>query len=800
MKSLDSYFSSTASMATAAFALLAALSIFSCATAFAEERNNSKTTITYLDNDANKKDSPGDEIEMSNGLIYLKFRFVGLSTDKRKADEKYNGYYLDTVKYRGETCFSHPDWKTESSLYPYLSTNDVVGMTAFVMDKTYRDEPFLWMWNAKEPAKSISTNAQYFPPNAALQAYEFYTYYEKHEARGDELVFSSGKSARRTEELSFKLAGPNIKLLYTVENVQQDKSISNVGIVVFPANRIIDTVFTPPESKATRKIPPTAFSDNYTFTIENADGKAGTGMLFWSRAEDALLHMDGMFTWKSMKIGPREKAVSGMTIAFHDKNISDFYLDYLKSRNIEFDAIDWDEVEKYLISKLPLVVMDEGWIYHAYDYNPPGTNHDWHNEMTGRAFIVQYLQDGDPKWLEMTKKADKYYLDRMYYNDPNHVCYGYFRDQSHSDKLRDCYLWSQPYNVESLIAEYAITKDENIKKVLLLNFEKVYGGPLYNKDAKRWYWVQTQEGKKSDFGTFDAQEFGVDVMVSAYEFTGEKKYLDRALEVMNGQKRVLENFGLLLEDRAGEPSVNTFAFAAKILFKLYEYTGDAYWLDRGIKILDATVFSRVFMEPYTPEDRWLNGALARKDGDWKGQHGDPTTGTDSSAPSQSSYIPWVMEALVAGYNHTGNQVYINYIAQMLHHQLELNKRMAAASGGKAELCGHYNMYLQKFDKDNDGLTVVSNLFLFPYVKVFGKGVRSPHSSIVLLPSRIESSVRAYHLSGIDEEVSMIIPGVAASVKETDIAGANGKEVLFKTSDGGISFKAAPYSMYEIKLK
>lgn len=37
---------------------------------------------------------------------------------------------------------------------------------------------------------------------------------------------------------------------------------------------------------------------------------------------------------------------------------------------------------------------------------------------------------------------------------------------------------------------------------------------------------------------------------------------------MNNQLQVLENYGLLLEDHAGEPSVNVYAFAAKELYRL----------------------------------------------------------------------------------------------------------------------------------------------------------------------------------------------------------------------------------------
>jgi hypothetical protein len=674
-------------------------------------------------------------------------------------------------------------------------------MTAFVPNLNYEDEPFLWMWNAREPAKNLTKGMEWFPTSLTLDSYEWYTLYKKQELRGDSLVFIAEKSKSAREELAFTPDGSKLNIRYTIFN-KSPKTITEIGIIVFPANRIISTVFAQPGVKACRKVPPTGFSDNYTFHAESADGLAGSGMLFWSRADKSLLHMDGLYSWNKMKVQSGSSATRSMAIDFLDKNIDRYYRDYLTSNGIKFDKIDWDKTERYLKDSVPLVVMPEGYVHHAYDYNPPGTKHDWHNEMTGRAFIVQYLSTGDAKWLEYARKANRYYIKEMFFNNPNHVCFGYFKDQTYADKQHDCYLWSQPYNVESLIAEYAVTKDKEVKKALLLNFEKVYEGPLYNAEAHRWYWTQRENGEKGDFGVFDAQEFGADVMISAYEFTGDRKYLDRALDVIGRQKRVFDNFGLLLEDRCGEPSVNTFAFASKILFKLYDHTGDKYWLDRAVRVLNATVYSRVFMEPYGLGDAWLNGALARKDGDWMGQRGAPSTGTDSSIPSQSSYIPWVMEPLVAGYNHTANDMYMDFIAQMLHHQLEANERMAKQSDGKLHFCGHYNMFSETFDDDDDGLTVVSNLFLFSYVKAFIGGIRAPLYSAVLLPAEESGKFRIFHLSGIKENIPVLLKkGKVKSVCETNIAG-KGKcvAVKLKSTVDGISFVSSPYGMFEVSFQ
>ncbi len=755
--------------------------------------------VVYKWNDADKdgKDSPGDSVLYGNNNILLVFEYVDLSTRAKKVKPIYNGYYLDTVKYRGEVCFKHPDWRTAYKQYPPLATNDVVGMSVFTTNTIYADEPFLWMWNAREPTKNFAKDMQWVTANFAMEPYEWYTLYKKHELRGSSLVFTAGAGKNIHEEIAFTHEGDKLNVSYTATN-KTSKSINGTGIIVFPANRIIDTVFAQEGVKASRKVPPTGFTDNYTFTASTKDGLAGSGMLFWSRAERSMLHMDGLYSWFKMKIKAGEAETRSMTLSFSGKDIDKFYEDYLKSNGITFDTVDWDKTENYLKESVPLVMMPQGYVHHAYDYNPPGTKHDWHNEMTGRAFIVQYLQTGDKTWLDYAKKANRYYVKEMFFDNPNHICYGYFKDQTYADKQHDCYLWSQPYNVESLIAEYAVTKDDYLKKALLLNFEKVYSGSLYNAEAHRWYWTVRESGEKGDYGVFDAQEFGADVMISAYEFTGNRKYLERALDVIGRQKHALDNFGLLLEDRCGEPSVNTFAFAAKVLFKLYDHTGNKYWLDRALRILNATVYSRVFMESYGQDDAWLKGALARKDGDWMGQRGVPTTGTDSSVPSQSSYIPWVMEPLVAGYGHTANEMYIGFISQMLHHQLAANEKMAEASEGKFHFCGHYNMYTEKFDDDDDGLTVVSNLFLFPYVKVYSMGIRATNYSAVMLPAAEAGRVRVFHLAGINEKLNLKMKkGKITSVCAVQSGEGSCRKVKFNSLKNVYTFDAAPYAMYEI---
>jgi len=762
------------------------------------EPNPSVATITFKDSDRNGQDSPGDELVMENSVLRTQFIYADLSTPKARVNPKYNGWFLYSSSYKGEKFFQHPERDRATALYPSMIANDALGMTAFLKDADYQDQPFLWLWNAREPRKNGL--ASRLPLNSSyLESYEYYTLYERHEEKGGALEFSSTKMDGIGQKITFKLEGPSLEIRYTASNTgSQPARLS--GVITFPANRIIDTVFTPPDLKVTRKITPAAFTDNYTYKLSATDGLAGSGMLFWARAKFSLLHMDGLLTWHRFDLDPGKSATRMMKIDFLDQDIDDYYRDYLASKNISFDTVDWPSVEKQLVAMVPKVIMPEGYIYHTYDYNPPGTNRDWHNEMTGRGLIIQHLQTGAADWLNYANRANKYYLERMYYTDPKHVCYGLFRDQTFADKLTDCFPWSQPYNVESLIAEYALTKDERLRKALLTHFEQMYEGPIYNKEGKRWYWRVHDSGSKDDFGMFDSLEFGADDMISAYEFTGDRKYLERALETVNRSRSALDNFGLLMEDRAGEPSVNTFAFAAKLLFKLYEYTGDQYWRDRGERILNATLYSRVFMEPYGEQDKWLNGALSRKDGDWRNQFGIPTTGTDSSAPSQTSFIPWVNEALVAGYNHTGNQLYLKYMAQLMHHQMEVNKRLAEVTGGKAIACGHYNMYTEKFQEDNDGLTVVSNLFLFPYVKAFEKGVRSPHSAMVLMPGTDADSVRVFHLSGRSEEISLVLSGSQVKkITETDNNGKPIGGVVFKAGSGSVSFSAKPYAMYAVEL-
>jgi len=110
------------------------------------------------------------------------------------------------------------------------------------------------------------------------------------------------------------------------------------------------------------------------------------------------------------------------------------------------------------------------------------------------------------------------------------------------------------------------------------------------------------------------------------------------------------------------------------------------------------------------------------------------------------------------------------------------------------------MYTEKFQEDNDGLTVVSNLFLFPYVKAFDKGVRSPHSSALLMPGTDANSVRVFHLSGRSEEISLILSGYKVKkIIETENNGQPIGEVAFKAKSGSASFSAKPYAMYLVEL-
>ena len=762
-------------------------------------------SIRYVDGDHDGKDSPGDVIEMSNGRIKLWFRFADVN-----AAPQWNGYCLDRLSYRDETCFQQLDSDTAGRLYPCLRLHkDVVGMSMTVNDPEWADNPFLWTSNG-HLTPTVAPGGGVVP-RAMLPSYEAYTLYEKHEMRGKTLVFASRKRSDRAEELSFILDGSKLRISHTVSNTGASAAVFP-GIVTLPAHRIVNTYLIPQGGPLARKVPPAGYTDNYTFVADNPDGLTGSGMLFWSHdARDAALHMEGLFTWSAMRLKPGEKRTRELAVSFLDENIDRWYAGWLAQNNVTFDTIDWNAVEQYMAEKTPQVMMPEGYVYHSYNNQPPGSKRDWHNEMTGRALVIKGLDSGDRKWFDYTRKANQYYSDHIYHKDPASRCYGYFRDQSTPDKVSRAYPWSQPYNAESYLAEYAVTKDPALKAVLLTHFEKMYDGPLYNRAGKRWLWcLDAESGKEFDFGVFDAQEFGVDVMISAYEFTGDRKYLDRALEVMNNQRPALDNFGLLMEDTAGEPSVNTSAFASKILFKLYEHTGDAYWRDRAVRILNSLLYSRVHMQNFPPGEEWLKGALARKDANWLGTHGGPDCGTDSFTASMPTFIPWVMEALVAGYNHTGNSMYMDYMQQLLHHQMEANKRMLQASGGKAEFCGHYSLYFKQFAIDNvfhnhvidnDGLTLVSNLFLFPYAKSFRAGVRSPHSTMVLLSGKDATQWRVFHLAGINEDVQLLTGAAKiTALSASDVNGGQMLPVKFKATAGGIAFRAQPYQMYAFNLE
>jgi hypothetical protein len=160
--------------------------------------------------------------------------------------------------------------------------------------------------------------------------------------------------------------------------------------------------------------------------------------------------------------------------------------------------------------------------------------------MTGKAFMTMFYATGvKPGWT-IPLELIAFIWRRCAGIRPSTLLW-LFYDQTVEGKQRQCFLWSQPYKVESLLAEYPLTGDEVVKEALLLNFEKVYSGLMWNDQAGRWYWrgvvdPQTRPPRliwKDDLNTFDACEFGLDVMLNAYAFTGDKKYLDRAVEAMN---------------------------------------------------------------------------------------------------------------------------------------------------------------------------------------------------------------------------------------------------------------------------
>lgn len=778
-----------------------------------------KVILIWHDNDHNGQDSPGDVIELSNGQIYLRLDYVDVwkghqalnpfdtPPEVRDLDPRWNGYYLQELRYRDEICYRYLGWDKARKLYPTLSSNDVIGLVG--QPESYPDNPFLSMWNAKESEKNPS--------------YKWYVYFEKHEVRMDKekgqvLVLTADKGQGLSHTLEISLKGAQLFFDLRVRN-KQDKEIQYINLLTLPANKIIDTNFGPPELLSCRKIEPLGFTENFTFTV-SGDGLAGSGMLPWKIKRDTksnyftggwwILHQHGLFVWKATRLKPAEEASFNLVASFSDENIYSRYERYLKDNEITFERVKLDEVEDYLTKNVPRTITKEGWVYHAYEW----PTNDWHNEMTGKAFMTMFYVTGDKTWLNYTINANKYYLKKMRWNLPDHPFYGYFMDQTVDVKQRQCFLWSQPYNVESLLAEYPLTQNQEVKEALLLNFEKVHSGLMWNPEGKRWYWravvdPTTRPPKliwKDDLNTFDACEFGIDVMLSAYSFTGERKYLDRAVEAMVNQLQVLENYGLLLEDHAGEPSVNVYAFAAKALYRLYDYTGNTRWLKEAEKVLDVLLMSFIHMDKYEGEFSWLKGGVSRKDGDWTGQFGEPTTGTDSSVATAPTYIPWIMEALVAGYKHTGKKMYLDYAHQLLWHSLEANKKMKEATGGRFEFCGHYNTYSRKFYEDDDGLVIVSNLYEIPYLKIFEKGARVEHFDLQEIWDG-EGKIRIINPTNSTIRALVHLPADWTSVRVLNLGpirdyflgnmSSSGSEVNFKLTSGRVEFEAAPMSLYQI---
>ena len=779
-----------------------------------------QVNIVWNDHDHNGQDSPGDVLEISNSLIYLRLDYVDVwqghealnpfetPPEKRDLDPRWNGYYLQELRYRNEICYRYLGWEKAKEIYPTLSSNDVIGLVG--QPESYPDNAFLSMWNARESEINPS--------------YKWYVYFERHKVakkkgKGQVLVLSADKGGRLSHRLEISLEGSQLFFDHQVINNSQEE-ISYINLLTLPANRIIDTSFGPKELLSCRQIEPLGFTDHFTFTV-SGEGLAASGQLPWKIKRDTklnyftggwwLLHQQGLFVWKAARIKPQAEAGFKLVATFSDQDIYSRYDGYLKQNGLTFDRVNLDELENYLVKNVSRTITKEGWVYHAYEW----PTNDWHNEMTGKAFMTMFYATGDKTWLNYTIKANRYYLEKMRWNSPDHPFYGYFMDQTVEGKQRQCFLWSQPYNVESLLAEYPLTEDPALKAALLLNFEKVYSGLMWNEQGGRWYWRGVVDPKakppkliwKDDLNTFDACEFGLDVMLNAYAFTGDKKYLDRAVEAMNNQLQVLDNYGLLLEDHAGEPSVNVYAFAAKELYRLFDYTGEEKWRENGTKILEAMLMSFIHLDKFEGENSWLKGGVARKDGDWTGQFGEPTTGTDSSVSTAPTYIPWLLEALVAGYKHTGQQIYLDYSHQLLWHTLQANQKMKEATGGKFEFCGHYNTYLKKFYEDDDGLVIVSNLFEIPYLKAFEQGVRVEHFDLQEILDG-EGRIRLVNPTGASWPAVVHLPADWQSLEVVKLGKINSyftgektataNPVQFELKNQVATFQAEPYCLYLLK--
>ena len=65
--------------------------------------------VTFLDADRNGRDSPGDQLVLHNDALALRFLFADLATPSARVSARENGWYLDSVAFRGETFFQHPD-------------------------------------------------------------------------------------------------------------------------------------------------------------------------------------------------------------------------------------------------------------------------------------------------------------------------------------------------------------------------------------------------------------------------------------------------------------------------------------------------------------------------------------------------------------------------------------------------------------------------------------------------------------------------------------------------------------------
>ncbi len=653
------------------------------------------STIVWDDRDSSGTDTINDTVSIYNEHLNLTFRFHNFTTGSSA-----NGYLIDTLQYYGQTLLENTPYYDQGKINELvddglINRNFVFGTTHVMGDLDDPDD-FLRLWAGTASNYNLHTKSN-------ITGY------------GCVLNLSTPSRTMGTQTLGTQT---NFTVFYNdtlrvVDTVINKGSTTDVTrLIVFPTPRVLVTTFSEPENRNNhpygpnyvRNVPAVAYSDDYiAYTTKYGSNHAGSGTLKldamtgnnppWGD-ETKTNYYPSMYVMNTtLGMSSNEESTVSVDLVLEQKNLSDYYAEYMAENDISFDSFDYAKIRDYFTNQLRLddCFHNDGFVIAAYysdeSYAPAGES-DWSNMLLARSLMAMYHKTGDDYYLDKSKHFNIYLNDTLSHRDrsTSDYRYGYFIDATRPGAMIEwykddtAYMWSQPYQLSGLIAEFMATQNHTTLDVAMDNMENVFGrdaaqdGGLWNLTEKRWKWL-IQKGSSSDCvgsncevdeDNYDSQLFGINVMLQAYMLTHNETYLERAQNVTNDYVYRFIRPTWQFEDTRKVHSSNMVAYTAKTLYLLYDITENRTYERWAEDLVDNFMYGYIYMDKFPEHYSWLKGGATRFTHDWQGR-AIPDSKGDSGIFSEYNMLPWLQEGLIAAYKHSGEEIYLNFSKQILTH-------------------------------------------------------------------------------------------------------------------------------------